>query len=123
MSLEHEGDGPGTTDDAGLLGVEERETLGDVVALTRVRAEIADGWTAGIEVVGSGADLGEAVVLEKPASGRCIRLRSRRLTEPAGAVEWRERPRRGTASRRVRTVDGLERAVRAAVTRTHQSPD
>ena len=114
-SPKHDGDG------IGLLGVEEREAPGDVVPLARVRPDIVEGWTAAVEAISSGADLGETVI-EAPASGRRIRLRPRRTTEPTGAVEWHERPHGGAAARYVRTVDGLKRAVRVAVTWPYRSP-
>ena len=68
--------------------------------LARVRPEITDGWTAAVEVVGSGADLGS--VNSAPIAADDEAERRGRVARATA---------RGAVARHVRTVDGHGRAV------------
>lgn len=109
---------------ASLDEVPDVATLGDVVPVETLRAELPGGWTARLTLVQFGPEpLEEALVFSRPRGDRRLLLKPVTLTEPSGAVEWYVGRHPTTGREHVRTVDTLSDALRAAVNWTHQQRD
>lgn len=107
--------------DDSLDAVTDVPTLRDHVSLQSVQQELPGGWTARHTFVQFGADpLEDAVQFERSRDGPTLLLKPAVLTEPTGAIEWYEERGSSAGREHVRTVDGLDAALRAAINWAHR---
>lgn len=115
--------GGGTVEyiDADLDAVTKLETITDLVDADALEERLPGGWTVTANMVQFGdEDLEDTLLFRRGADDPQLVVKPADMTEPAGEIEFYERPH-ATASRELSvTAESLESALRAAINWVHQ---